>query len=93
LDAADELLWKYGVERQQLDARSQPQQPARFCPSTGATPFLDAFLSRESMPTPAVDLATELFRATGGIGEQMVRTEEDVEAVTRLRIRLTANLD
>ena len=33
--AADGLLWKYGVERQQLDALSQPQQPAPFCPSTG----------------------------------------------------------
>jgi hypothetical protein len=44
-------------------------------------PFLDEFLSRQSMPTPAVDLATELFRATGGIGEQMVRTEEDIAAV------------
>ena len=140
LDAADELLWKYAVERQQLDAlsptaravaaivrdktgdvptqaecgfylqlhndniqdaatgvrneykraqtrhdeqalRAQPQQPAPFCPSTGAMPFLDAFLSSESMSTPAVDLATELFRATGGIGEQMVRTEEDIAAV------------
>ena len=140
VDAADELLWKYGVERQQLDAlspteravadivrdktgdvptqaecgfylqlhndniqdaatgvrneykraqtrhdeqalRAQPQQPAPFCPSTGAMPFLDAFLSSESMSTPAVDLATELFRATGGIGEQMVRTEEDIAAV------------
>ena len=140
LNAADELLLKYAVERQQLDAlspteravadivrdktgdvptqaecgfylqlhndniqdaakgvrneynraqtrheeqalRAQPQQPARFCPSTGATPFLDAFLSSESMSTPAVDLATELFRATGGIGEQMVRTEEDIAAV------------
>jgi hypothetical protein len=146
LDAADELLWKYAVERQQLDAlsptermvanivrdktghvptqhecgfylqlhndniqnaatgvrneydraqtrheeeqtlRAQSQQPARFCPSTGAMPFLDEFLSRQSMPTPAVDLATELFRATGGIGEQMVRTEEDVEAVRDFEI-------
>ena len=141
VDAADELLWKYGVERQQLDAlspteravadivrdktgdvptqaecgfylqlhndniqdaakgvrneynraqtrheeqallRAQPEQPARFYPSTGAMPFLDAFMSRESMPTPTVDLATERFRATGGIGEQMVRTEEDIAAV------------
>jgi len=140
LDAADELLWKYAVERQQLDAlsptermvanivrdktgyvptqhecgfylqlhndniqdaatgvrneynraqtrheeqalRAQPQQPTRFCPSTGATPFLDAFLSSKSMPTPTVDLATERFRATGGIGERMVQTEEDVAAV------------
>jgi hypothetical protein len=61
--------------------RAQPQQPTRFCPSTGATPFLDAFLSSESMPTPTVDLATERFRATGGIGERMVQTEEDVAAV------------
>jgi hypothetical protein len=140
LDAADELLWKYAIECQQLDAlspteravadivrdktgyvptqdecgfylqlhkdniqdaatgvrdeykraqarheeqvlRAQPQQPARYCPSTGATPFLDAFHSSESTPTPTVDLATERFRATGGIGEQMVRTEEDVAAV------------
>jgi hypothetical protein len=138
LDAADELLWKYAVECQQLDAlspteravadivrdktgyvptpdecgfylqlhkdniqdaatgvrdeykraqarheeqvlRAQPQQPARYCPSTGATPFLDAFHSSESTPTPTVDPATERFRATGGIGEQMVRTEEDVD--------------
>ncbi len=61
--------------------RAQPQQPTRFCPSTGATPFLDAFLSSESMPTPTVDLATGRFRATGGIGERMVQTEEDVAAV------------
>ena len=38
------------------------------------------------MPTPTVDLATERFRATGGIGEQMVRTEEDVEAVRDFEI-------
>ena len=126
LDAADELLWKYAVERQQLDALSPTERMvanivrdktghlptqhecgfylqlhndniqnaatgvrneydraqtrheeeqalrARFRPSTGAMPLLDEFLSRQSMPTPAVDLATELFRATGGIGEQMV---------------------
>ena len=152
LDAADELLLKYAVERQQLDAlspteravadivrdktgdvptqaecgfylqlhndniqdaakgvrneynraqtrheeqallRAQPEQPARIYPSTGAMPFLDAFMSRESMPTPTVDLATERFRATGGIGEQMVRTEEDVGAVHDfiLRSQLTS---
>jgi hypothetical protein len=33
------------------------------------------------MPTPTVDLATKRFRATGGIGERMVQTEEDVAAV------------
>jgi hypothetical protein len=152
LDAADELLWKYAIECQQLDAlspteravadivraktgdvptqaecgfylqlhngniqdaakgvrneynraqtrheeqalrRAQPEQPARFYPSTGAMPFLDAFMSRESMPTPTVDLATERFRATAGIGEQMVRTEEDVGAVHDfiLRSQLTS---
>jgi hypothetical protein len=150
LDAADELLWKYAVERQQLDALSPTERMvadivrnktgyvptqhecgfylqlhndniqnaatgvrneynraqtrheeeqalwarheeeqalrARFRPSTGGMPFLDAFLSRESMPTPTVDLATERFRATGGIGEQMVRTEEDVAAVRDFEI-------
>ncbi len=50
-------------------------------------PFLDACLSSESLPTPTVDLATERFRATGGIGEQMVRTEEDVEAVSDFEIQ------
>jgi hypothetical protein len=49
--------------------------------SSGAVPFLDTHLSSESKSTPTVDLATELFRSTGGIGEKMVRTEEDVEAV------------
>ncbi len=58
-------------EEQALWARHEEEQAlrARFRPSTGAMPFLDACLSRESMPTPTVDLATERFRATGGIGE------------------------
>ena len=72
-------------EEQALWARHEEEQElrARFCPSTGAMPFLDEFLSRQSMPTPTVDLATERFRATGGIGERPIHSSSSRRCETR----------
>ncbi len=81
-------------EEQALWARHEEEQAlrARFRPSTGAMPLLDAagphfcqgspcLLLVGPTPRATVDLETERFRATGGIGERMVQTKEDVEAV------------
>jgi hypothetical protein len=62
----------------------QNKERRRFCVKQPTQINFDMPAMTKS--TATVDLATERFRATGGIGERMVQTEEDVLSACEFRL-------